>query len=102
MKHILTKTWPALLCAVGLGLCACSSLTREVSKTVPKPDGKPGESVQVLQAEIKPEIKQVVRGVGSLFGPVGNAVGECGLAIGALVLAEYNRRKLKNHIKETQ
>lgn len=45
--------------------------------------------------------KTAVRGIGSAFGPIGDAVAECGLAVVALLVAGFNHRKLSKHLADS-
>jgi hypothetical protein len=102
MRTCVPKVSFALILLAALfwcGTCGCEELSRRArSITVTNPDGT---KTRVMQREMDPSKTGLVETVGGLFGPIGEAVAKCGIAIVALALAESNRRQMKKHLKET-
>lgn len=82
-----------------IGLLGCA-LVKDKELRAAQIDPITGETNEppVVGKEIPPQTTAMVRGVGSSFGPIGEAVAECGLAVIALLIAGYNHRKLSKHL----
>jgi hypothetical protein len=102
MRNCVPKLSFALMLLVALfwcGTCGCEELSRRArSVTITNPDGT---KTHVMQRQMDPSKTGLVETAGGLFGPIGEAVAKCGIAIVALALAESNRRQIKKHLKET-
>jgi hypothetical protein len=102
MKRIKHNGW-LLVCLTGVLLCL-SGACEHTNITRPAPSvsvtNANGVVTQVSQAELTPEMVDLVKNGGRMFGPIGEMATNCGLAIAALVLGEINRRKINKHVNQ--
>ena len=102
MKHI-KQNGLLFVCLAGVLLClsgACehTNLTRPaLPVTLTNANGT---ITQAPQVELTPEMVDLVKNSGRVFGPMGDLAANCGLAIAALVLGEMNRRKINKHVQQ--
>jgi hypothetical protein len=87
----------ALACLLGCALAQEKILREAVLDPVTGLTNEPA----VLGKELSPEARALIRATGSTFGPLGDAVAECGLAVVALFLAGLNHRRLSKHLADS-
>jgi hypothetical protein len=104
MKH-LKQNGLLLVCLTAVLLClsgACehTNLTRPAGPL--SATNANGAVTHAPQVELTPDMVELVKNSGRIFGPTGDLAANCGLAIAALVLGELNRRKINKHLTETK
>ena len=85
----------AIACLLG---CALAQDTELKPATVDPVTGV--SNTPVIGKELSPAAETTIRATGSLFGPLGEAVAECGLAVVALFMAGLNHRRLSKHLAD--
>jgi hypothetical protein len=104
MKQI-KRNGPLFVCLAGVLLCL-SGACEHTNLTRPAPPvsltNAHGAVTQAPQVELTPEMLELVKNSGRVFGPKGDLAANCGLAIAALVLGEMNRRKINKHVEAKQ
>jgi hypothetical protein len=104
MKLIKQNGW-LFVCLAGVLLCL-SGACEHTNLTRPAPSvsvtNANGTVTQAPQVELTPEMAELVKNSGRVFGPMGDLAANCGLAIAALVLGETNRRKINKHVNQPQ
>ena len=104
MKRI-KRNGPLFVCLAGIILCLSGACEHtNLTRPAPPPSlaNASATGTPAPQVELTPEMVELVKNGGRLFGPTGDLAANCGLAIAALVLGELNRRKINKHVETKQ